>query len=150
MPLFWGSTENGNHEKTRHQVRKSEEKMPRAYSMDLRERAIAQYHKEDMTLSKVAAIFTLGIATISRWVRQEAKTGTLAPKQGKGGRPSKLGPADRRLLEKLFEAKPDMTLEEATFEVNQKMTHPVSQSAISRAVIRLDLSRKKNILRPQT
>lgn len=63
--------------------------MPRPYSMDLRERAVAAYKRGRRTLEEVAAEFSVSEKTLSHWLKLEAETGSLDRGAGATSRPSK-------------------------------------------------------------
>ncbi len=62
--------------------------MARAYSTDLRERAVG-YVSDGGARADACRIFRIGMATLQRWLRQHEHTGSLAPKP-MGSRPWKL------------------------------------------------------------
>ena len=64
--------------------------MSRAYSVDLRERAVAAVEKGEMSRRRAAAQFGLGISTVIRWTRRLRETGSVAP--------SKIGGYKRRAI----------------------------------------------------
>lgn len=82
----------------------------RAYSMDLRERVLADY---DAGMSNEAVARKYRVS--SRWVynlrKRREETGDIAPRRGKTGPKPKLAEHSQRLLQ-LVEEQPDATLEE--------------------------------------
>ena len=82
----------------------------RAYSIDLRERVLADYDA-GMSNEAVARKFRVS----SRWVyklrMQRERTGDIAPRRGKTGPKPKLAEHSDRLLQ-LVQEHPDATLEE--------------------------------------
>ena len=62
--------------------------MARAYSLDLRERAVAAAREEDLTRAEVAQRFGIGEATLYNWLRRWQDEGSLVPRgHGGGGAP---------------------------------------------------------------
>ena len=61
--------------------------MPKPYSMDLRERAIARLRSGESTRS-VAASLSIGVATAVRWGQRYRSTGSMAPLPMGGSEPS--------------------------------------------------------------
>jgi transposase len=59
--------------------------MPRAYSMDLRERHVAAWGEERLSQAALAARFRVSTGTVSNWLKRMAETGSVAPKPP-GGR----------------------------------------------------------------
>lgn len=82
----------------------------RAYSIDLRERVLADL---DDSLSKEAIARKYRVST--RWIyklqKQRDKTGDIAPRRGEGGPKRKLADHAERLLQ-LVEERPDASLRE--------------------------------------
>jgi transposase len=111
--------------------------MPRAYSVDLRERSL-QALASGRTVTEVATIFGVSRYTLHRWRRQQATTGSLVPGRP-SGRPRRLTPTQEQAVARQVHATPDATLDElcATSPV------PVSRATMGRIVQRLGLTRKK-------
>ena len=108
--------------------------MSNAYSVDLRERAVA-YVEGGGKKVKACEIFQIGHDTLYRWLRQHREQGTLQPRQR--GKYKKRKIDDQALIS--YVAKhPDATLEEigSVFEV--------SAVGIWKACKRLQITRKKN------
>ncbi|MFY0574966.1 transposase [Cystobacter fuscus] len=59
--------------------------MPRPYSVDLRERAVAAYRRGGRTMEEVAAEFSVSAKTLSHWLKLEDETGSLEPRPRGGG-----------------------------------------------------------------
>lgn len=60
--------------------------MARAYSMDLRERAISAAQAGDLTPEEVAERFGVGAARLYAWLRRKREAGTTEPRPRGGGR----------------------------------------------------------------
>jgi transposase len=114
----------------------------RGYSMDLRERIIDALAK-GMTLGKAAEVFDVGIATAYRYQRLRREHGSPAPRPHGGGNPRAIDAAGDEVLKELVAEKPDRFLPELTAELNKRVSRPASTAAVSRALERLGLSRKK-------
>jgi len=83
--------------------------MSRAYSVDLRERAVAAVEKGGMSRRRVAAQFGLGISTVIRWTRRLRETGSVAPSKIGGYKPRAIAGEHRAwLLQRIREQ--DFTL----------------------------------------
>src|SRR3954470_1767128 len=60
--------------------------MPRAYSSDLRERALAAYEAGEGRQSEVARAYRIGERTLSGWLKLARDEGRRSPKPRRGGR----------------------------------------------------------------
>ena len=89
--------------------------MPRAYSTDLRERAVAAVVKGGMSRNRAAAQFKVAISTVIHWVRRFQETGSVAPSKIGGYRP-KLIAGEHRLWF-LERTKSDFTLRQLVAEL---------------------------------
>jgi transposase-like protein len=54
--------------------------MPRAYSTDLRERALAAYEAGEGRQSEIARVYRIGERTLSGWLKLAREEGRRAPK----------------------------------------------------------------------
>jgi transposase len=108
-----------------------------AYSMDLRERVLADL---DEGLSKVAISRKFRVST--RWIyklqKQWEVTGDIAPRRGKTGPKPKLAAHTERLLQ-LVEEQPDASLR----ELRDRLGVPVSIHAVWNALQRMGVTFKK-------
>lgn len=107
--------------------------MARAYSVDLRERAV-EYVLEGGDRDDACRIFKVAYRTLSNWLRQYKQTGTLAPKP-KGSRPWKL---DHDAIVDYVKNNNDSTLH----EIAQHFGTVVS--VIDHVLRKFNITRKKN------
>lgn len=107
--------------------------MARAYSIDLRERAV-EYVREGGGREDACRIFKIGLSTLQRWLLQHKRTGTVSPK-AMGSRPWKL---DHAAILKHVESLEDSTLHEIAAQFD---TVP---SAIDYVLRKFNITRKKN------
>ena len=117
--------------------------MPKAYSMDLRERVWRAYEEGNKSQPQVARDFAVSASFVRDLVRRRRETGSLAPKPHGGGHPPAL---DEQGLEQLAQAvadTPDATLEELAGELHRKHRRRLSASAVRRSLGWLRLTRKK-------
>lgn len=117
----------------------------KAYSLDLRSRVLAAV-AAGTPLVAVAERFQVGVATVRRWVRLHAATGSLRPRPRRGRRPI-LGLEDPTALDALLAATPDATLAELCARWAETHERRPSRTAMCRALQRRDWRRKK---RPST
>jgi transposase len=117
--------------------------MPRAYSMDLRERLVAAWHEEHLSQALLAARFRVSAGTVSNWLRRVEATGSVAPKPHGGGRQPSVDAPGAGVLRALVGEQNDRTLAELGTLYRERTAVTLSRSALSRMLIRLGLGRKK-------
>ncbi len=118
--------------------------MPRAYSMDLRERLVAAWREERLSQAALAARFRVSTGTVSYWLRAVEATGSVAPKPHAGGRQPSVDRAGAELLRSLLTEQNDRTLAELGTLYHTRTAVRLSRSALSRTLIQLGLGRKKS------
>jgi transposase len=116
----------------------------KAYSQDLREHVLKAVD-QGIPRKEVVRIFGVSLASIKRYLTQRRETGSLAPKAIPGRPPKKIGPLQKGLRPQL-EAHPDATLEEHCELWEAETGSKVSISTMSRAILRLEWTRKKKTL----
>src|SRR3954449_2854851 len=134
--------------------------MPRAYSTDLRERALAAYEAGEGRQSEIARLYRIGERTLSGWLELAREEGRRSPKPRRGGR-APLG-GEREALAGLVAERNDATLAEYADRLPPRTggrrrgsgARPGpegvrrSASALCRALKALGLGRKKRRSRP--
>jgi len=65
--------------------------MAEAYPVPLRVRVVDAYEAGEGSYATIAERFTLGTATVKRWVAQRRRDGHIDPKPKAGGTPSSVG-----------------------------------------------------------
>ena len=108
--------------------------MPKAYSMDLRERVAAD-HDAGLGTKAVALKYSVSPAWVRRLIQQRRERGDLAPRQG-GHYPRKFS---RERLAQLVEQQPDATLA----ELREQLGVDCALSAIHKALRQLEITYKK-------
>jgi transposase len=116
-----------------------------AYSQDLRKRILGTVERGEGSLRQIARRFLVSLSFITRLLQRYRSTGSLEPKPHGGGHPAALGPQDIKRLRELVEKQPDATLAELRVRLGVACSH----MAISRALRKLGLSRKKKVLHAQ-
>jgi transposase len=116
-----------------------------ASSQDLRQRVIDTVERGEGSLRQIARRFLVSPSFVTRLSRHHRETGSVEPKPHRGGRPPALGPADLERLRQLNREQPDATLE----ELRQRLGVDCSLMAISRALRKLKITRKKKDLHAQ-
>jgi transposase len=92
--------------------------MPKPYSLDLRERAVAAVNGGESRRA-VAKLFQVSPSVVIRWVQQFTATGSAAAKPMGGSRRDALGEQGDWLRERLAE-KPDLTLDALRLELVER------------------------------
>jgi transposase len=114
--------------------------MPRAYSLDLRQRAVALV-AAGQSRRAVAQLLALGEATVIRWMRQQTTTGHCAAKPMGGARHAVLLHERDWLLARIAAA-PDLTISALRSELAERGTK-VSRDAVWRFLGKERLTFKK-------
>ena len=120
--------------------------MPRAYSTDLRERALAACEAGEGSQSEVARLYRVGERTLSGWLKLAREEGRRHPEPRRGGR-APLG-GEREALAGLVAERNDATLAEYADLLAERTGVRRSPSALCRALKALGLVRKKRPSRP--
>ena len=79
--------------------------MSRPYSDDLRARAVAAVHG-GKSCRQVAAIFSVGVSSVIRWVQRRRRSGSVSPDAMGGSRGTRIEGTDRAWLLDRIAAKP--------------------------------------------
>ena len=109
------------------------------YPVELRHRIVDAVDRGVGSVPKVAALFRVSVGCVTNYLRLRDQTGSLAPRPDGGGRPPAVGPERHDELRRLLAEQPDLTLD----QIRQRLGLDCSLAAISRALKKLDLSRKK-------
>jgi transposase len=115
----------------------------KAYSLDLRQRVLSAALRGDRTIPAVAGLFGVSAAFVNKMLRLHRAGADLAPRSHGGGYPARLLPRHEKLLRSEVRRRKDSTLEELRAHLEERDGVAVSVSTVSRALIRLDLGRKK-------
>jgi transposase len=117
--------------------------MPAPYGKDLRKRVVDAYESGAATHGEIAIRFTVGSATVNRWVSRHRRTGSVEPDPMGGRRHCKIDESvDARLVD-MVEADVDATRLELVRRLRDELNLEVSPSTVQRALQRLNLTRKK-------
>ena len=120
--------------------------MPRAYSTDLRERALAACEAGEGRQSEIARVHRVGERTLSGWLKLAREEGRRHPKPRRGGTRPVGGEA--ATLAALVAERNDATLAEYADLLAERAGVRRSPSALCRALKALGLVRKKRPSRP--
>src|SRR4051794_17874947 len=120
--------------------------MSRAYSTDLRERALDAYEGSEGSQAEGARRYRVGERPLAAWLRTAREEGRRHPKPGRGGR-APLG-GEREALGALVAERNDATLAEYADRLAERTGVRRSASALCRALKALGLVREKRRARP--
>lgn len=112
-------------------------------SLDLRERVVKAYLRGGLTYAEVAERFTVGAATVSRWLRLYRETKGVAPRGRGGGKPRKIPVEKEKFVDRLVQEHPDWSESELREGLRAQHGIEVSASTLGRVVRRLGYSVKK-------
>ena len=113
------------------------------YSVELRERAIQAYEAGEGSYPVIGERFSVGEATVKRWIWRFHKDGEVGPRPRGGGTPSTITASD---LESLLTRLGDPTAGELTVEFNRSRRGKarVHVSSMKRALHRCGYVVKKS------
>jgi transposase len=124
--------------------------MPKPYSVDLRERAVAAYDAGRLQ-TEVVQLFKISLATLRRWLAQRRAGQSLAPKTYRPGPRGAFGtPEALAALEAQLQVDPDGRLLDHAQRWQQATGQPVSLWAVHRACRALAWTHKKKAHRQRT
>jgi transposase len=115
----------------------------KAYSIDLRERAVASVESGECNIPEAARRYKVSEPSLERWLARQRKTGTCAPLPHAGGPVRKLARAEAA-IRAAVKAQPDATLPELCELVEKETKIKSAPSMMQRELVRLKLSRKKS------
>lgn len=117
--------------------------MPKAYSLDLRER-VSRFVESGRSCHVAAAHFSVSVSFVVKLMRAFRTTGSLTPKPSGGRRHAKLDP-HRAFLIARIEEKADMTMPELAAELAAVTGTKADPASLSRWLIRNGYRFKKNL-----
>jgi transposase len=123
--------------------------MPAAYSYDLRERVVDAVERGS-SRRRAAVVFKVSAATVIRWTKRLAETGSFAASPTGGDHKSKAMEVHKDWLLTAVNAEPDLTL--AEIQARLKTAHGLekSLSCLWRFFARHQVTFKKNSTRRRT
>jgi transposase len=120
--------------------------MPRAYSIDLRQRVLVAHEAGEGSQAEVARRYRVGERTLSGWLKAARAEGRRGPKPRGGGR-APLG-GEATTLATLVAERNDATLAEYADRLVERTGVRRSLAAVCRALQALGLVRKKRRFGP--
>jgi transposase len=119
--------------------------MPKAYSHDLRSRALQACDEGEQPVS-VAKCFRVGRASVYLWLKQRRKEGREGPKKMGGGPQPVIRDAGEAALKRLVESDNHLSLAQYRDKLAEAAGIFVHPWTVGRALRRLRLTRKKEDL----
>lgn len=116
----------------------------KALSIDLRERILATYDKEDGTREQVAKRYRVSVGMVKKLIQQRRHTGEIGSRRHLCGRKPRILESHRRQMRDLVDKKPDITLNELREALGLDCTLP----AIHYVLEDMGLSYKKRLSMP--
>jgi len=111
----------------------------RTLSLDLRERILTSYERNEGTRLDIAARYRVSLGMVKKLLQQRRHTGDIRPRHYRSGRKPKILAGHEQQLRALLRRQPDLTLKELRQAVGLSCTLP----AIHYALQRLGLTYKK-------
>lgn len=111
----------------------------RTLSLDLRERILASYDKEEGTREEIAARYRVSLGMVKKLLQQRRRTGDIGSRHRFSGRKPMILGSHHRQLRALLARKSDLTLKELRAAIALNCTLP----AIHYALQKLGLTYKK-------
>jgi transposase len=102
----------------------------RTLSLDLRERILTSYDKEEGSRQEVANRYRVSLGMVKKLLQQRRHTGEIAPRHYRSGRKPMIVEAHRRQMRALLGKKPDMTLKELRVATALKCSLPAIHYAL--------------------
>jgi transposase len=116
----------------------------KAYSLDLRQKIIDVYNKEEISQRQLAQRFNVALSFIFKLLRQYRTTGDISPKPFNGEVKLKLSADDLVTLTDLIEQNNDATLDELCKMLDRQRGIKISRATMGRMTQKLKLTVKKN------
>src|SRR5260221_9552232 len=116
----------------------------RTVSLDLRERILLSYDKDEGTREEIAVRYRVSLGMVKKLLQQRRRTGEIGALHHRSGRKPRILESHQRTMRELLARKPDMTLLELRAAVSLDCTLP----AIHYALAKMGLTYKKRVCTP--
>lgn len=113
-------------------------------SLDLRERILASYDKEEGTRQEIANRFRVSLGLVKKLLQQRRHTGEIGPRHHRSGRKPMIVAAHQRQMRTLLGKKPDLTLKELRAALELECSLP----AIHHALVKMGLTSERRRSQP--
>jgi transposase len=114
------------------------------YSNDLRRTIVAAYESGEHTLTEVAELFGVSLATVKNFLQRKRLTGSSDALPHGGGQQPSLSDRQLTFVRDTLSQNNDLTLKELCQRLRRKHKKVVSMPTMSRVVSALGLPRKKS------
>jgi transposase len=111
----------------------------RTLSLDLRERILSSYDKEEGTREQIAHRYRVSLGMVKKLLQQRRRTGEIGARHHRSGRKPMILASHQRQMRRLLAKKPDLTLKELRAAVALECSLP----AIHYALAKMGLTYKK-------
>ena len=113
-------------------------------SLDLRERILDSYDKDEATRDQIAKRFRVSLGMVKKLIQQRRHTGEIGSLHHRCGRKPLIVESHRKQMSKLLGSKPDLTLKELREALGLECTLP----AIHYVLHSMGLTYKKRLSEP--
>jgi len=120
--------------------------MPKAYSIDFREKILDAYLKQEGSNQKIAERFKISISTVKRIGQRYRNTGKVELYINRVGRKPKITDKAKSIIKQTISTKPDASLEEIREILEKSCNIYVTIQAIHYFLQNLKISYKKKSL----
>jgi transposase len=117
----------------------------KAYSLDLRQRALTAALSQEHTIAEVAELFGVGTTFVNKMLRLHREGTDLAPRPHGGGQKARLSAAHHKMLRTEVRRRNDATLSELRSHLADQARVEVSIPTLGRVLQQLGLGRKKSV-----
>lgn len=120
--------------------------MPRPYPKELRERVVAAYRRGEGTYEVLAHRFSVGPATVNRWLARVRRQGTVeASPMGGARRQRKVNVEGEKFIADVLAEVPDSSMDELAAAYEEEFGVSMHKSTMARTVGRMGYTRKRGV-----
>lgn len=117
--------------------------MPKAYSIDLRQKIVDAYDRGDISQRGLAKQFGVATSFVQKLLKQRRDTGSIRPQFRRGQIPPKLNEEHRKVLAALVKANNDATLAQLCEQLEAEIGIRVSITTMHKTLKQMNFSLKK-------
>ena len=117
-------------------------KMPRAYSTDLRWRAVWLHTDRGNTVSEISEQLCMSKRSVYRYIRSFEQTGDVKPRSHRHGPPKLIGQLEQLVLLRIITSNPGIYLSEIQSKLIAKFGVHIHKSTICRSLKYMDCTRQ--------
>ena len=117
--------------------------MPAPLASDLRSRVVAAYKTGNRSYEEIAEAFSVGVASVNRWLRLDRERGSVKPREHGGGQRPQIDADGEAVLRELLRETSDATLEELALGLAARTGKRATVKGVFTALKRMGFSRKK-------